>query len=187
MNLRRAYLLADRIKTELALFCDRIEIAGSIRRAREHVNDIDLVILPKAGQIQAIKDRCLRKSTLVRDGDQNFIVRLPNDVQLDLFFARPEVRELLWTLPCNWGSILLCRTGSKEHNIMLCDRAKDMGLKWDPYRGLLGPSQVDGPLDKVIAAETEESIFEALGMTFIPPVMREITTSVPVVHSVPAP
>ena len=187
MKLREAYLLADRIKGELAPMCERIEIAGSIRRARPEVNDIDLVLLPKPGMHAAIRERCLRRCDLVTDGAQNLIVRLPTNggpasgFQVDLFFARGREQDLLGSTPGNWGSILLCRTGSKEHNIWLCQRAESMGLKWQTYKGLMGPVKLEdgtngthGSNEVVIASETEEEIFTALGLQMIPPVMREV-------------
>jgi hypothetical protein len=49
-----------------------------------------------------------------------------------------------------------------------------MGLKWQTYKGIFGPSVLDGPIDKLMASETEEELFKALNLEFIPPVMREI-------------
>jgi len=177
MTLRPARLLADKIQAELAPMCERIAIAGSIRRACPEINDIDLVILPLAGQLQAIKARCLRKCLPAIDGPQNFICRFPptgpfRGLRLDIFFAHPEQRDLLSVIPSNWGSLLLCRTGSKEHNARLCSRALSMGLKWSPYRGLLGPATPGGEPDQVIASATEEDILAALGLEWIPPVVR---------------
>jgi len=179
MKLREAYLLAARIKGELEPMCERIEIAGSIRRARPEVNDIDLVLLPKPGMHGAIRKRCLRRCHLVTDGEQNLIVRLPTNgtpasgFQVDLFFARGREQDLLGSTPGNWGSILLCRTGSKEHNIWIAERARSLGLQWQTYKGIFGPSVLDGPTDKLMASETEEEIFKALNLELIPPVMRE--------------
>ena len=167
MKLFDAYNLADKIKHQLAPMCERIEIAGSIRRGREHVNDVDLVILPRPGEIAAIKMRCERRCQVVANGEQNYIVRMPDGFQLDIFFARPSVKDLLQTVPGNFGTLLLCRTGSREHNIFLVERAKSRGFSWNPYRGVL---DADG---YVIASETEEEIFDMLALDFVPPANRE--------------
>jgi len=171
MNLPRALALGRQIREQLAPFCERIEIAGSIRRARPVVNDLDLVLLPKPGQLHAIKARCRQRCAVVSDGEQNAIFRLQlsdlTQFQLDLFFARPAARDLLQSVPGNFGSLLLCRTGSKEHNIFLVEHAKRLGLAWSPYRGVL---DADG---YVLASETEEEIFRALDLAFIPPEQRE--------------
>ncbi len=174
MKLFDAYNLAEKIVAQLAPLCERIEVAGSIRRARPECGDIDLVILPLPGQIAAIKSRCSQKLAAVTEGEQNCIYRFSQSpgaawsgVQLDLFFARPAVKDLLQTVPGNFGTLLLCRTGSKEHNIWLVESAKRLGLTWSPYRGVL---DADG---YVIASESEEDVFKALGLEFIPPQRRE--------------
>src|SRR4051812_38344090 len=145
MKLYQAMTIAERIQGELAPFCHKLEIAGSIRRGRGEVNDIDLVILPKGGAngangIGAIKARCRQRCRVIRDGDQNFIVamRMPDhsELQVDIFFAHAGKDDLLDPQPTNFGSLLICRTGSKEHNIKLCQIAKQQDKKWNPYQGI---------------------------------------------------
>lgn len=171
MKLARAIVIALKIQEQLAPLCERIEIAGSIRRGRPEVGDVDLVILPKPEQLPAIKTRCAQKCETVRDGEQNCIYRLPlsdhTEIQLDIFFARPAVRDLLNTAPGNFGTLLLCRTGSKEHNIFLVEHAKRMNLRWNPYRGVIDSA------GNVLASETEEDIFKALDLSWIKPENRE--------------
>lgn len=166
--LHKAFTLAERIVAELLPFCERIEIAGSMRRAREHVNDIDLVVLPK--DAAGLRARVARKTQPITDGPLNLSVRLPGiarpGIQLDIFFAHGGTRDLIAPEPSNWGSVLLCRTGSKEHNIFLAQRAQELGYKWETMRGIVS----DG---RVVASESEEAIFEALGMDFMPPALRE--------------
>ena len=162
-----AYKIADKIKAELAPMCERIEIAGSLRRGRENVNDIDFVILPKPGQLDAIKARCEKKCTVVVDGPQNYIVRLPTGFQVDIFFAHHGKQDFFQKTPSNWGTLLLCRTGSKEHNIYLVERAKGRGFTWNPYEGV---KDAEG---YVIAAATEEEIFDMLALSFVAPANRE--------------
>lgn len=171
MKLERAIRIAHKIAAALQPLCERLEIAGSVRRARTVVNDVDLVLLPRPGQTDAIKARCRERCTPVTDGAQNSIFRmqLPDltQLQLDLFFARPASADLLERVHGNFGSILLCRTGSKEHNIWLVEHAKRIGLEWAPYRGVLDAA------GRVIASETEVDIFNALDLQFIPPEGRE--------------
>jgi len=168
MTLREIYPIAERIKRELDPFCDRLEIAGSIRRARDWCNDIDLVCLPKIGKMAAIHERMTLRSAVVSDGPQILIVRLKTGLQVDLYWTHHSDRDLLTAFPSNFGSVYLCRTGSKEHNIRICQKAQEFGLHWNPVVGLCDAT------GKVIASETEEDIFKALGMEFIPPAFREI-------------
>jgi DNA polymerase (family 10) len=163
--LHEAWAIADRIKAELLPFCEKLEVAGSLRRAREHVNDIDLVVLPK--DAAGLRARVALRTMPITDGPANLMVRLRSGLQLDIFFAHGGTRDLLDAQPSNWGSVLLCRTGSKEHNIFLAQRAQELGLKWETMRGIVNAE------GKILAGATEESIFEALNMDWVPPVLRE--------------
>jgi len=171
VNLHRATHIAQGIRDQLAPLCEQIEIAGSIRRQRAEVGDVDLVILPKAGQTAAIKQRCALRCRVVRDGEQNCIYQLtlPDKVefQIDVFLARPSRQDLLEAVPGNFGTLLICRTGSKEHNIFLVEHAKRLGLRWNPYRGVINSA------GHVLASATEADIFTALDLPFIAPEKRE--------------
>jgi DNA polymerase/3'-5' exonuclease PolX len=168
MNLSQAQKLAQRIAEELQPFCTRIEIAGSIRRRRPEVNDIDLVCLPS--NPLALRERILRNAALVQDGQMNMIARLANGFQLDVFMARPESKELFETRPGNFGSLLLCRTGSRGHNVFLVEHAKSLGLVWNPYYGVYDSRSGQAIC---LASETEEEIFKALQLSFVEPERRE--------------
>jgi len=171
MQLCEAYDLADKIKGVLAPFCERIEVCGSIRRARPEVGDIDILCLAKPEQANALVARCKLNAHVISAGDQAMSLRLKNNVQVDVRFARASESDLVTTKPGNWGALMIYFTGSKEHNIFICDHAQKMGLKFDPFRGVLGhPGSWQ---EKVVASETEEDIFKYLGLEFIPPVQRE--------------
>lgn len=165
MKLVEAQHLAEKVAERLRPLCMRIEIAGSIRRGRPEVGDIDLVIL--TDNIPAVKQRCTERCQIVVNGEQNFIVRMPTGLQLDIFFAHGPVNDLFAPQPSNWPSLLLCRTGSREHNIFLVEKAKALGLVWKPYREVLDP---DG---YVISGDDESSIYNQLGLPFIEPRSRE--------------
>lgn len=171
MKLERAKALAEKVVAAIRPHCERIEIAGSIRRELAEVNDIDLVLIPK--DIGAIVHRITQSCKLLRGGltSVNIIAAYqspkrgdPLDgFQIDLFVAHNGVRDLLESVPTNWGSLLLCRTGSMQHNIGIADRAKQRGWHWDPYRGLF-----DGDR-KLVASETEDEIYAALDMDWREP------------------
>ena len=169
--LPKAQAIAEKIAAALTPYCTRLEIAGSIRRRRPFCGDIDLVAEPRHGQKQALLTRCTQHATLLQGQDINFIYRLKDGTQLDLFLATPPEQDMFERKPGNWGTLFLCRTGSKQHNIYIVETAKRNGMRWNPYHGLyrakcLGPTHW-------IAGETEESIFTALGLDFIPPEKRE--------------
>ena len=149
------------IVAKLADMCERINVAGSIRRRRPQVGDIDLVIEPKPGKRRYIRERVLKwKPQILADGDMNFLF-LVKGVQIDIFFADEQGTDL-FAPPTNFGSLLICRTGSKAFNIWLCEQAEKNGLHWNPYRGVVHKG-------KVIASQTEEAVFKALGLAWIKP------------------
>lgn len=171
MILHRAYSLAHAIRDQLAPFCERIEVAGSVRRARENPNDIDLVAIPLPNAFQAFHERVFQRTERVQSGAQILTCRLlnPEKTKVDIFIAHGGSADMFASEPSNWGSVLLCRTGSKEHNINIADRARQMGFRWETGRGI-----VDGA-GKVLASTTEEEIFAFLGMDYVPPALREIS------------
>ncbi|MGV3756987.1 MAG: hypothetical protein ACO1QS_16520 [Verrucomicrobiota bacterium] len=125
--------MAGKIVEKLASFCDQIAVAGSIRRGKAVVNDIDIVCLPRIGQEERFRERCLQRARVVTNAPQTIVVVLENKVQVDLWIATPASKELFEEKPGNFGSLLLMRTGSREHNIHLVKHAKGMGLTWNPY------------------------------------------------------
>jgi len=160
----KARRYADHIAAALQPFCNRLEIAGSIRRLRDYCGDIDLVAEPR--DAVALRARILEGGAVVQNGPQNIHIRLKNGVEVQVFLARPAAADLLETKPGNWGSLLLLRTGSREHNIYLLERAKSLSLRWSTHEGVF-----DGA--KLIASETEEAIFDALKLPFIEPPSRQ--------------
>jgi DNA polymerase/3'-5' exonuclease PolX len=186
MNLSRAQKLSLAIVSELIPFCEKIEIAGSVRRECSNVNDIDIVLIPKLGGKDKIIGRCSRKLSIFtgRRPDPNNVTFIAEggDLQLDLFFAHGDIDDLVSTTPTNWGAVYLCRTGSMQHNIQLCNHAITKGLKFAPYRGVVKKIRaiqapgvfLDGDLgEEIIASATEEAIYESLGLPWRHPRERD--------------
>src|SRR6185295_1618805 len=115
--LKQADKLAAKIVAELAPFCEQIEVAGSIRRRRPVVNDIDIVVLPLADQVNALRERVLRNTDPISDGPQVILTRLSNGVQVDLWIAERPKKDLFSSVPTNFGVLFLTRTGSTAHNV----------------------------------------------------------------------
>ena len=130
--------------------------AGSFRRRRETVGDLDLLVL--AADRNAAADAILAyepiRETLGR-GDEKVSVRLAGGVQADFRFVDADA----------FGAAQMYFTGSKAHNIVLRKRARKAGLKLNEYGLFRGA--------KRIAGRTEEDVFKALGLDWIPPELRE--------------
>ena len=157
MNANDAQDIAARIVTALAPFCARIEVAGSLRRRRPDVNDLDFVVRPKTQVlcVKALWDLYGRKPDKL--GTKYIMLANFDGIQVDCYLATP----------CTWVTLLLIRTGSREHNILLCQRAKQRGLRLHADgRGLEG-------FGGFCSAETEQDIFEALGLPYREPWERE--------------
>ncbi len=178
MELEEARFLTDSIVAILQPLCDRIMVAGSIRRQKPEVNDIDVVALPMAvdlsgGLCGVVKvdpstvwknliPKALVKSGLKLEvsGKELHRFSFPSGLQVDVYRARPET----------WGVILLIRTGSKEYNVKLCTLARSKGLKLSACEGVVAQEG----FGQIIASKTEEDIFTALGLAFVDPKNREV-------------
>jgi DNA polymerase (family 10) len=153
----KAKPLADQICRYLESHAERVSYAGSLRRMKESVHDVD--ILAASTNPQATIDAFL-KMGIVREvlagGGTKASVRLDDDLQVDLRVIEPKC----------WGAAMHYFTGSKNHNIRMRERAIKRGWKLSEY-GLFDEN------DQSIAGLTEEEIFEKLDLPFIPPVLRE--------------
>lgn len=169
INLKDAKMKAVLIKQALSEFCEQIEIVGSIRRGCEMVHDIDIILIPKPDAMQDIKSLCLEKwaGDNLLSGDENkpkwgermasFWYR--GNVQVDLYFANPHT----------WHTLLLIRTGSKEHNVKLCSTAKDKGM----YLSADGSGLYhDRKKERPVPVTCEADIFRALGFQYVAPEER---------------
>ena len=153
MELDQARAIAVALVAELEPYCQRIAVAGSIRRERPLVNDIDLVLLPRNQGALAVK---LYELGCRFGGPklQRFTYR---GLPVDLYFANEETFPML----------LLVRTGSAAFNRSLAMRAIRLSLHFSADgRGILKDGQR-------VAWRSEGEILAALGLPFISPEQRE--------------
>jgi len=153
--------LANRIVAHLAAVPGVLhaEFCGSLRRFSETIGDVDVVVA--ATDPEPVMDALTGMTTLVdrvlgRGAAKTSIVTR-RGTQVDLRVVTPQ----------QLGAALLYFTGSKGHNIKLRQRALARGLTLNEY----ALSEIDG--GKVVASETEEQIYAALGLPWIPPALRE--------------
>lgn len=155
MKLQESLMLADEVMARLKPHCQRIEVVGSIRRQKAEVKDIDLVLIPlNAGSLSQEIDHL---GPPVLDGEKLRRVNYQG-AQVDLYYATPET----------WATLLLIRTGSVQSNIRLCSLAKKR--RWHLAANGNGLFNEKG---ERIAGDSEESIYQALGLRYQEPWERE--------------
>lgn len=134
----------------------RVAYAGSLRRMRETIGDIDLLVASDDGQhvMDAFAGLASIAGVPVR-GPTRAAAVTTTGVHVDLRVVAPEV----------WGAALLYFTGSKAHNIHLRRLTQRAGWKLSEY-GLTRGRQV-------LAAATEQEVYARLGLDFVPPTLRE--------------
>ncbi|RLS75872.1 MAG: DNA polymerase/3'-5' exonuclease PolX [Planctomycetota bacterium] len=146
----------------------QVEGAGSWRRGRETVGDLDLVV--DSSESAAVIDHFCRWSeaaAVLQRGDTKASIRGPRDVQIDLRVVERD----------SFGAALQYFTGSKEHNVRLRSRARDRGLTINEY----GVHRLEGGVagdaaparGERLAGATEAEVYEAVGLPWIPPELRE--------------
>ncbi len=130
--------------------------AGSLRRQRETVGDVDLIAIGNDGPA-VTNALCADEDVaqVLAHGDTRATVLLRGGLQVDLRVVPPQ----------SGGAALQYFTGSKAHNIALRRRAQDRGLKMNEYGVFRGTRR--------IAGATEESVYRAVGLDWIAPELRE--------------
>ncbi len=135
----------------------KVEIAGSFRRRKETVGDLDLLV--SGGKPEAVMEAFVKRTNVLEvlgQGETKSSVRLANGLQVDLRHVPPE----------SFGAALLYFTGSKAHNIELRRIAIEKGMSLNEYGLTRG--------ERTVAARTEEEIYRALHLAWIPPELREM-------------
>lgn len=136
----------------------RIDPAGSIRRRKETIGDIDILAASQEAMtvMDAFTTLAIVKRILAKGPTKSSVITHDN-LQIDLRVVAPD----------SYGSALQYFTGSKSHNITLREIAIRKGLKLSEYGLFREPS------NEIIAGDTEEGVYNALGLDWIPPELRE--------------
>ncbi len=171
----------------------RAEAAGSLRRGKETVGDIDILVALKKGHeshagevgehfqgtpgVVSVLAAGERKSS-IRFGLRHDFGRWKLEGREGEESAGPSIQVDLRVLPlASWGSGLMYFTGSKEHNVRLRGRALDMGLTLNEWGLFPDDKNQDKPPQErgiaPVAAATEEDVYTKLGLPWIAPEMRE--------------
>ncbi len=139
---------------------ENISVAGSLRRMKETIGDIDILVTAERKNWRRIHEHFVRYpdvNKILAKGETKSSVVLRNGRQVDLRTVEPE----------SWGAALQYFTGSKEHNVRVRDIAKEKGLKVNEY----GVFRAD--TEERLGGESEEEVYRLVGMQWIPPEIRE--------------
>src|ERR1700733_5336219 len=157
---------ANKLTEYLAKFpgTDRITPAGSLRRGRETVGDLDKLVTGAVCCSETERSQAVQYiakyppiMSIIAQGDNKISFRLRSDLQVDVRLLPPE----------SFGAAMQYFTGSKAHNVALRQRALKMGYTLNEY------SLADLKTEKPVAGRTEEEIYARLLLDYVPPELRE--------------
>ena len=143
--------------------CLRAEVAGSYRRSKETVHDLDLLVA--TGKPETVIDWFVARpwvSRVLAHGPTKASINLESGLQVDLRAVSNA----------EFACALVYFTGSKEHNVVLRGRAQDLGYTLNEYRLAV---REDGDAPEPPVFESESRLYRFLGLDFIPPELRENT------------
>ena len=159
---RLSISVAERVASEIIVYMKEnaeireISPAGSLRRWRETIGDVDILVTGKDG-VQIVKVFTMYPNTkrILAAGATKGSIMVEGGVQVDLRIVPPR----------SYGAALQYFTGSKAHNVSCRSIARTKGMKLSEYGLFKG--------EKMVAAKTEQEIYKMLGLAYIPPELRE--------------
>ncbi len=160
MSLGKALPLARELVAALQRLPEvkQVEVAGSVRRCKDTVGDIDLLITsPRPEPVMQAFVSLPQVGEVLERGSTKASIRHREGIQVDLRVVEPEC----------FGAALQYFTGSKQHNIRIREMAMKKGLKISEY------GVFKEPTGRRVAGATEEEVYAAVGLPWIPPELRE--------------
>ena len=177
----QAIAVARELCQHLTPVCERIIVAGSLRRGKSTVGDVEILFIPRTAirtidlfssgpvsmadeEIQRMLDAGILTKRIGSNGhtawgDKNKLAVHRSGIPVDLFASTWE----------NWWNYLVCRTGPAESNIRIANAALALGYRWNPY----GPGYTRLADGEVILMDSEEAVFRFVGLPFNEPTDRQ--------------
>jgi DNA polymerase/3'-5' exonuclease PolX len=165
--------VADRIVEALAPYCERIELAGSLRRQRPNIGDIEIVAIPRrpANLFGQVLDK--EPTALDRFLDERLVLFPKRGRKYQQFIYGPYTVDLFLPTAETWGCVLAIRTGSAEFSHWLVSPQPRGACPWSVRFG--GKDAQPGRLlhdGRLLATPEESDVFAALGLAWVEPEER---------------
>lgn len=185
--------VAETLCQILAPFTTRIQIAGSLRRGKAEVGDIEICYIPifkpypkdlfgavepinladreinrlmegwGGGELSILTKRPRQDGSYTWGEKNKLAIHHPSEIPVDLFSTTEEC----------WFNYLVCRTGSKETNMRIATAAQALGLKWNPYGcGFTDLCGRFGRPGSMIPMRSEQEVFAAVNLPYLEPEQR---------------
>ena len=182
----QAWPVAHEVCALLAPWCERVMVAGSLRRGRESVGDVEILYVPKlevrpldmfateqVNVTEAVLSRALVADVLAKRPNKlgGFAWGAQNKLAVHVGSGMPV--DLFATTEACWWNYLVCRTGPAESNMRIATAAIAKGWKWNPYSvGFSRGGDGEGDGYDVHAVHSEEEVFAFVGLPFLTPEER---------------
>ena len=168
MELEKAKAIAEELVEMLKPACERIVVAGSIRRQKPEVGDIELLCIPRFDEGIDLLERTLgyfmlrqvfdyrrdRRGRITYGPKNKLLLHKPSGIGVDIFSTDEEC----------WWVALVVRTGGRDTNIEIASRAKEQGMRFHAYGQ--GFTRADG---SELVCCSEQDVFRAVGLRYLEP------------------
>ncbi|MGH3715003.1 MAG: DNA polymerase/3'-5' exonuclease PolX [Micromonosporaceae bacterium] len=160
VTMDKAFAVAEELVAALreVTGCQRCTYAGSLRRGRETIGDVDILAAAvDSAPLMAAFTALPQVTEVIASGETKTSVRTLAGLQVDLRVVPPA----------SWGAALQYFTGGKQHNVRVRELAVRAGYRLSEY-GLF-----DAETGELLVADTEQAVYERLGLAWVPPELRE--------------
>lgn len=183
-----ALAVAREVCAKLKPFCERMIVAGSLRRRRQWVGDVEVLYIPRLSKVERVRQADLLGGDpapiftnladagllmMIADG----VINQRKNVHGSITWGEKNklARHAASGIPVdffearagNWFNYLVCRTGGAESNVRIASAAQKKGWKWHPYGD--GFTDDEG---NVVRVESEEDVFRLAGLAYLEPHAR---------------
>jgi DNA polymerase/3'-5' exonuclease PolX len=174
--------VARELCAHLKPITDRLICAGSLRRRKPEVGDVEILFVPKFGRVDdgtlfgsegslvdAKLEELLRAGVITKRPSVNGSTAYGPKNKLLVHVATGMPVDLFTATEANWFNYLVCRTGPSESNVRIAEAAKAKGFKWHPYK----PGFSEEATGRVFPMGSEEEVFRFVGLPYAKPWDRQ--------------